>query len=295
MGRRDAGDHALHGVADLGPACDRERSHRAADRRGAWDHVARGPCRERGHGDDHGVERIGLAGGDLLQVRDHLGGNRDRVDRLVRARAVTSTPADLEREQVGGGHHGAGHGGDMAGLEIREQVHAGDEVCPVDDAGLDDLAGAAGRELFCVLEDEAHLSVRARGAARRAAEPRRAASPCGRRARRRASPPVASRRAGSRSPRGSAARRYRRGGRRPCLRRCRRAVKPCHDRRAGGALDLEAAERAQRLLDERGGFVLLERQFGVSVEMASPGDRARFELVRDEALPWNRGGHRQSR
>ena len=59
-------------------------------------------------------------------------------------------------------------------------------------------------------------------------------------------------------------------------------VKPRHDRRSRGPLDLEAAERAQGLLDERGGLVLLERQLGGGVQVPAPRDRARFEVVRDE-------------
>ena len=54
------------------------------------------------------VERIGLARDDLLQVRDHLRRDRDRVDGLVRVRAVAAAPLDLEREQVGGRHHRPG-------------------------------------------------------------------------------------------------------------------------------------------------------------------------------------------
>ena len=62
-----------------------------------------------------------------------------------------------------------------------------------------------------------------------------------------------------------------------------RAAQPRHDRGAGRTLDLEPAERAQRLLDEGGRLVLLERQLGIGVQVAPPRDRARFEVVRDEA------------
>ena len=60
------------------------------------------------------------------------------------------------------------------------------------------------------------------------------------------------------------------------------AVQPRDDGRSGRPLDLEPAERAQRLLDERGRLVLLERQLGVRMEMAAPGDRAGLEIAGDE-------------
>ena len=61
-----------------------------------------------------------------------------------------------------------------------------------------------------------------------------------------------------------------------------RPVEPRDDRRAGRPLDLEAAERAQRLLDERRRLVLLERELGVRVQMPPPRDRPRLEIVGDE-------------
>ena len=61
------------------------------------------------------------------------------------------------------------------------------------------------------------------------------------------------------------------------------AVQPRDDGGSGRALDLEPAERPQRLLDEGGRLVLLERQLGVGVQVPPPRDRARFEVVRDEA------------
>ena len=70
-----------------------------------------------------------------------------------------------------------------------------------------------------------------------------------------------------------------------------RAVQPRDDRRPGGPLDLETAERAERLLDEVGRLVLLERELGVRVQMPPPRDRARFEIVGDESWARCRGRH----
>ena len=81
----------------------------------------------------------------------------------------------------------------LAGLERREEVHAGDEICPVDDTCVHERAGAAGGHLLGVLKDETNLAGELVAALdERSAQPR-AASRCARRGRRRAS-----RRAGSR-------------------------------------------------------------------------------------------------
>ena len=117
MGGGDAGDHALHRLAHLGPPRDRQRPHRSADAGRAGDHVPGGAGRERRHRDDDGVERVGLARDDLLQVRDHLGRHDDGIDGLVRVRAVASAADDLEREEVGCSHHRARRRRDVARLE----------------------------------------------------------------------------------------------------------------------------------------------------------------------------------
>ena len=281
MGGGDTGDHALHRLAHLGAPGERQRAHGAADRGRAGDHVAGGAGLERRHRDDDGVERVGLARDDLLQVRDHLRGDGDRVDGLVRVRAVPAAPEDLEREQVCGGHHRARRRRDVPGLEARRA----------------DGRPQRGRRR------------RARPRRRRRAR-RRAAAP--RRAGRRTAPRRRARRGARRrscaapssiavwpscpqacitpgrvetcgmsfsSRIGSASMSARRTTTLPGP----GAVQPRHDRGPGRPLDLEPAERAQRLLDEGRRLVLLERQLGVRVQVPAPRDRARFEVVRDEA------------
>ena len=72
-----------------------------------------------------------------------------------------------------------------------------------------------------------------------------------------------------------------------------RAVQPGDDRRPGGSLDLETAERAERLLDEVRRLVLLERELGIRVQMPPPRDRACLEIVGDESLARCRGRHEE--
>jgi hypothetical protein len=44
-------------------------------------------------------------------------------------------------------------------------------------------------------------------------------------------------------------------------------------------LDLEAAERRERLAHEASGFVLAERELGMSMEVPPPGNRLARDLV----------------
>ena len=167
----------------------------------------------------------------------------------------------------------------MTRLEPGEKMHAGNQIGSVEHPRLDDLAGASGRKLLRVLEDEAHLARKLVAVLEqqlgRSEQHRRVAvvptgvhhagriDTCG---------ITFSSRIGraSMSPRSTT------------TLPGRGAVKARHNRRSRRPLDLEAAERAQGLLDERGGLVLLERQLGVGVQVPAPRDRARFEVVRDE-------------
>ena len=220
------------------------------------------PACERGHGHDDGVERIRLAGDDLLQVRDHLGRHCDRVDGLVRVRAVSSRPDDLEREQVGGRHDRARPGRHLPCLEPREQVHARHERRTLDDTCRDHIPRPAGRKLLGVLEDEPHLALEL-------------------------VTPVDEDLGRCQQHRGVAV--VAAGVHHARPRRCVRQVvflqdrqrvhvsaendelprpgtlERRHDGRARRPLDLEVAERGERFLDVRGCLVLLEGELGMGV------------------------------
>ena len=144
----------------------------------------------------------------------------------------------------------------------------------------DELARPARRLLLGVLEDEPHLAgelvAPAAQQLRRPEQHRRVpvvaagvhdAGP--RRTRTRA-----------RSPPGSAARPCRPAARARFPGRAPRSVATTRRRRR--PLELEPVERAQRLLDEARRLDLLERQLGMRVQVAPPGDRLLLELGRDE-------------
>ena len=237
---------------------------------------------ERRHRDDDGVERIGLAGDDLLQIRDHLGGHGDRVDGLVRVGPVAAAADDLEREEVGGRHDRAPEPprrgrsrASRAGARRRRGRHR--RRTPASTIA----ARAARRQLLGVLEDEAHLAgelVAPLDEDLGGAEQHRRVT-------------VVAARVHDAGPRRDVrhvvlledrqARRCRLEARRPCPAARRAAARRPHV--PGRSLDLEAAERAQGLLDEGGRLVLLERELGVRVQVAPPRDRTRFEIVRDES------------
>ena len=159
-------------------------------------------------------------------------------------------------------------------------MHAGDEVGSVEHPRLDDLPGAARRHLLGVLEDEAHL------AGELVAAPEEQLG--GAEQHRRVTVVAAGvHDAGTGRHVGEGVllvdrQRIGVGAEHDDL-AGPGAVEPRHDGRSRGALDLEAAERAQRLLDEGGGLVLLERELGIGVQVPPPRDRACFEVVRDEA------------
>ncbi len=158
MGRGDAGDDALHRVAHLLRGARAKRAHGAAEPRRAGDDVPGRAGVERRHRDDDRVERVGLAGDDLLQVRDHLRGDRDRVDGLVRVRAVAAVAEDLEREQVGGGHDRARRRRDVPVSRLESRCTPATRSAPSRTPASMSARGAAGRQLLGVLEDEAHLA-----------------------------------------------------------------------------------------------------------------------------------------
>ena len=159
-------------------------------------------------------------------------------------------------------------------------MHAGDEVGSVEHSRLDDVAGPAGRYLLGVLEDEAHLSgqlvTMLEEQPSRAEQHRRVTVvPAGvhhTRARRDVGKDVLL----------ENRQRVDVGAEHDDLARPG-PVETGDDGGAGGTLDLQPAERPQRLLHESGRLVLLERELGMGVQMAPPSDRTRFEVVRDEA------------
>ena len=158
-------------------------------------------------------------------------------------------------------------------------MYARDHVDPVEDAAVDDRTGAAGRQLLGVLEDEDDLAgelVAAVDEELRCAEEHRrvavvAAGVHHSRPRRRVRDVVLL----------EDRERVDVGPQRDDL-PGRGAAKASDDRRPGRPLDLEAAERAQRLLDERRRLVLLEGELRIGVEVPAPRDRACLEVVGDE-------------
>ena len=168
-------------------------------------------------------------------------------------------------------------------------MHAGYESRSFDRAGVDDGAGAAGRKLLGMLEDEANLSLDLVATL---------AEELGGSEQDRGVPVVPARVHHARA---------RRDVRHLVLlvdRECVHvrtkhddlpgppSLQSRDDRGSRGAVDLEPLERPQRLLDERRRLVLLERQLGVRMQMPAPRNRAGLEVVRDEAGRRCGGRHR---
>ena len=76
---------------------------------------------------DHGrIHRIGVAADDGLQRHHDLRADHHRVDALMRHGAVRTLAFDGDLENVVGGHHRAGADGELADRNARDVVHAVD-------------------------------------------------------------------------------------------------------------------------------------------------------------------------
>ena len=62
----------------------------------------RGAAVKRADRNDRRLERIDLAADDLLQVDDELGGDQNRIDRLMRRRTVAAAPMNRDFDRIAG-------------------------------------------------------------------------------------------------------------------------------------------------------------------------------------------------
>ncbi len=101
------------------------------------------------------AERIDLACNDVLQGQHDRGRSRERVDGLVRIRAVAAHALDVDVEFVGGGTDRPGRYADRADIQPRVDVQHRDEVDGrlIEDARFDHRQRAA-RPFFCRLKDQ---------------------------------------------------------------------------------------------------------------------------------------------
>lgn len=105
-----------------------------------------------------GAQRVDGAGNDVLEPRDDLGADYDRVDGLVRQGCMAALAEDRDPEGVRRGHRRPVHDTDLADLKRRPHVGADHQVDAIHDAGADHLGSSAGEQLFRVLKHEAHLA-----------------------------------------------------------------------------------------------------------------------------------------
>jgi hypothetical protein len=79
-----------------------ERANRATHSYDVRDHGVRGTAVELGNRDDDAREWAGAARDDLLQIRDDLRADRDRIHAQVGERAMAAPTSDRDRKGVGG-------------------------------------------------------------------------------------------------------------------------------------------------------------------------------------------------
>jgi len=127
--------------------------------------VARLDPADRQHGR---LERIDLAGNDLLQRDDEVRQREDHVLRLVRQRAVPSLAGHVDVELVGGGHHVAVRDDRLAARQEAPEVQPEHEIdaVRVEHPLLDDPRRT--RPVLLGRLEEQHDPARQRPQARRA-------------------------------------------------------------------------------------------------------------------------------
>lgn len=81
---------------------------------------------EGSHGNDEGLEGVGVARGDGLQRDYDLGGNDGGIDGFVRLGGMTAEAGHIDGEIVGGGEEGAFTNGELADGDPRHIVHTVD-------------------------------------------------------------------------------------------------------------------------------------------------------------------------
>ena len=223
----------------------------------------------------------------MLEPEHDLCRDGDRIDALLRERRVAASSLDDDREGVGRGHERAGRDGGGAEVEHAQQVTADHRVDAVERARGNHVARSAGQLLLGVLEDEPHLAAQAvahlherardgeqHGGVAVVAAGVHDALVLGRERdatllddRERVD--VRAQSQDGTGPIGDEPRQHARG-RRP--------------------RELEPAERRERLLDEAGRLVLLERQLRPAMEVPPPlAPRRRMRQQRGPGIDGRRG------
>ena len=146
-------DPALHHLPDVGIVGPDRALHVAA----SGHHVIALAGAEHAHGDDRGLQRIGIAADDGLQHLEELGPGHQGISSLVRLGAVAGDPFDMGEPVVRGRHHLIVADAEDAAGKVRPDVEAIDRVHILQGAAGDHGPGASGGRFFLRgLEDKAH-------------------------------------------------------------------------------------------------------------------------------------------
>ena len=148
---RDLTNPALEKILHL----DREHIGATGDGCGLGNDPDRMSGMKLSHSDHGRLERIYLAGDDVLQVGDDLRADGDRVDGSVGATNVSPSAVDLDSEDIARGHQTPGANRDVADWLTRPQMEADDAIDAGHHARLHPMPAAPPRKcLLTVLEQE---------------------------------------------------------------------------------------------------------------------------------------------
>ena len=253
-----------HPVADLRPI----GAERALDRDAGRDLVGRQPAIDHADRDHRAVERIDIARDDGLQRHDQMPHGDDRIARQIGLGGMAGRAVQRDHEAPGLGHDRPVMHGDRAGLEPRPVVEAEDALHrEALEQPVGDHRARAGAVLLRRLEQQLH----------RAAPALVGSQERGRAEQRDGVAVMAAGMHDLRRGRGIGAASFA-----SCDRQrihvgaqADRTVRAAAAQRRDHAMAADAggeghAELRQLLADEGAGLLLLQRQFGIGVEMAAP-------------------------
>ena len=85
-----------YSVASISRNHEVQGADRSFHRHGVWDDIRRMAALDLANSNNQGIARIGLSRKGLIDERDKLRGDRDRINRVMRTRPMTSPAADFD-------------------------------------------------------------------------------------------------------------------------------------------------------------------------------------------------------
>ena len=96
-----------------------------------WDHIAGLPSMNRAHGDHGRIKGVQAARDDAMQGQDHVCGEVDRIQALVRIGPMRTLPGDSDPKSIHAGRSGTGLQRDLTDGQAGMDVERHDRYYPI--------------------------------------------------------------------------------------------------------------------------------------------------------------------